>query len=571
MNHFIANLKVKQKLQMLFLVMMALLAVISLAAMITSLAIRSDIISMYDHSVQSRIMANRMEKYYNEVQKNIYFGILSTDPDDIEKYLNAAEDARSNLNDSFASLQAAYTGNYDLTKIKSQMDVLKDIHGNIETLARNNEISQALNLSETECQPNSETLLGYIADVRTDTEQQGDDSFHSTMKVMVTVILMIAIILVVSAMIGIFINKKITRSIVAPLEQVKTATDDLAKGKFDLVLDYESKDELGDVIASLRNVVEDQRKIMLDISRGITMAASKDMTYQPQVDFKGDFIPLRDGLLTLLQRTDDAISLMQESSAQVSEGSGQLSSTSQALASGSSDQSAAVEELLATIQEVEEQVKLNVKGSAEANDRAQDANQEARNSADHMNEMIQAMERISNTSKQIEMIIKAIEDIASQTNLLSLNAAIEAARAGEVGKGFQVVAGEIRELASQSAQAASDTKKLIGNAISEIETGNKTAEATANALNKVKSEISVITGAAQAVQSASAQQTDAIHDVRYEVEQISAVVQSNAALAQEASAISEELSAQATTLNGLAEEFHLQHHQGNAARTGGRR
>jgi methyl-accepting chemotaxis protein len=571
MTQFITKLKVKHKLRVLFYTMLTLMAISSLVAMGTSLVIRSNIMSLYDHDVQARIMTNRMEKYYNEIQKNIYFAILTTQEEQKDQYLNTAEEARSNLEESLVQLREVYSGTYDLDKIESQMTLLKGIHAQIASLARANEMDQALALSESDCQPNSEILLSDLDDVIADTGTHGDASFSQTITIMFVVIGIIIAFIVISAVIGIFINKKISSNITTPLRQVKAAAEELAKGKFELTLDYESADELGEVVVSLRNVVDAQKAIMGDISRGIGMAANKDLTYEPAVEMKGDFIPLKDGMLSLTNRLSEILGSMQESANQVSQGSGQLSATSQDLANGSNDQAASIEELQATINEVEEQVQQNVKGSADASDRARSADQEAQNSAQRMQEMIQAMNRISDTSKKIEMIIKSIEDIASQTNLLSLNAAIEAARAGEAGKGFEVVAGEIRELANQSAQAAQDTKKLIGNAMAEIDRGNKTAGATALALNKVKAEISVIKDAAEAVQNASASQIKAIKEVGTEVDQISAVVQGNAALAQEASAISDELSSQAVALNNLAEQFTIKQQKSYAGRKGGRR
>jgi methyl-accepting chemotaxis protein len=571
MTQFITKLKVKQKLQMLFIAMLTLLAVSSLVAMGTSLLIRSNIMSMYDHDVQARIMANRMERYYNEVQKNIYFAILTTDADQTDQYLTTAEEARSNLEDSLDTLRGVYTGSLDLDKIESQMTLLKGIHAQIETFARANEMDQALALSESDCQPNSEILLSELDEVIADTSSRGNASFSQTMTIMMAVIGVILAFVAISAVVGILINKRISRNISLPLHQVKAAVEELAKGNFDLTLTYESVDELGEMVTSLRSVVDAQKRILGDVTRGISMAAHKDLTYEPAVEMPGDFIPLKEGMQLMTDSLSEILGSMQESANYVSEGSSQLSSTSQDLANGSGDQAASIEELQATINEIEEQVRQNGLNSEEGNKRAQNADQEAENSAQHMHEMIQAMDRISDTSKQIEMIIKSIEDIASQTNLLSLNAAIEAARAGETGKGFQVVAGEIRELANQSAQAAADTKKLISNAMAEIDRGNKTAQATAMALKKVKTEISVIKNAAEAVQSASASQTKAIHEVVTEMEQISSVITGNASLAQEASAISDELASQAETLSNLAKQFEIKHQKGYTGPKGGRR
>ena len=159
---------------------------------------------------------------------------------------------------------------------------------------------------------------------------------------------------------------------------------------------------------------------------------------------------------------------------------------------------------------------------------------------------------LSDASKQIENIISEIEDIASQTNLLSLNAAIEAARAGEAGKGFAVVAGQIRSLSEQSAKAAVDTRQLIESAIAVSNEGNEAAERVSTSIAKV------INGMKEKLSEIAEEQAKAMEQAEAGINQISDVVQSNSANAEETSATSEELSAQAETMNELISKFILE-------------
>ena len=168
-----------------------------------------------------------------------------------------------------------------------------------------------------------------------------------------------------------------------------------------------------------------------------------------------------------------------------------------------------------------------------------------------------AMERINDTSKQIANIIAEIEDIASQTNLLSLNASIEAARAGEAGRGFAVVADQIGKLASDSANSAVNTKKLIENSISEIENGNEITLKATTAIESVIDGIKMLASSTKEISELSVSQAEAMKQLEQGVEQISEVIQSNSAAAEETSATSEELSAQSDNLEQLVRQFQL--------------
>ncbi len=182
----------------------------------------------------------------------------------------------------------------------------------------------------------------------------------------------------------------------------------------------------------------------------------------------------------------------------------------------------------------------------------------ADNSREEMDTLMTAMERINEASTRIGDIISEIESIASQTNLLSLNASIEAARAGESGRGFAVVAAQIRELADQSAKAAVDTRKLIEGSIKEVEQGNQAAERASGAIESVVDGIKQIANFSKSLKIMVEDQAEAMRQAEMGVNKISEVIQSNAATAEEASATSQELSAQSVILDELIGQFVLQ-------------
>lgn len=273
--------------------------------------------------------------------------------------------------------------------------------------------------------------------------------------------------------------------------------------------------------------------------------------------YVGDFQGLLESIRKLNHKLSETLGEIKTAVNQVSMGAGQMADAAQGLAEGATDQAGSVEELQATITNVTEIVEKNAKALGASYDKAMEYQQQAKASGEEMKGLTKAMQRINDTSKQIGDIIAEIEDIASQTNLLSLNAAIEAARAGEAGRGFAVVADQIRKLADDSAQSAVHTRELIETSLQEIEHGNQITDRTAEALQKVVEGIEDLANESKKAMEESHAQAEAMMQIEQGIEQISTVVQNNSATAEETSATSEELSAQATNMNELTDAFQL--------------
>ena len=374
-------------------------------------------------------------------------------------------------------------------------------------------------------------------------------------------IVIIIVLLVISILIAIETAKRIGVSLGEPINQCAERLHLLADGDLETPLPLiETENETMILAESTRVIVNRMNEIIGDIDYLLEEMANGNFAVKTRSGdeaYVGAFRSVLMSIRTLNGDLRTTLREIQEASQQVEAGASQMAESAQSLAEGATDQAGSVEELLATVSEVTSNVAENTKATDNAHERTNEVAREAKVSQDKMHDLTAAMERIEETSNEISNIIENIEDIASQTNLLSLNAAIEAARAGEAGKGFAVVADQIRKLAEQSAQSAVDTRKLIEASISEVDSGGVITKDTATYLDKVMEGLDEILSVVGDVRQASDRQAAAMKEIEIGVSQISQVVESNSAAAQETSATSEELSAQSESLNSLVDQFKL--------------
>ena len=384
---------------------------------------------------------------------------------------------------------------------------------------------------------------------------------QSNLKLLQGILTMVVVALIVAAALtAITIGKKIAFGIAKPLEELGERMETFSKGDISSSFPkYEYDDEVGDMLKSVTEATETLSLLINDLEYILEELSQGNFTVRTTCEqaYIGDFSPLLMTIRKTVTQMDATLKEVRSASGMVSAGAANLAQASQALAEGATDQAASVEEMQATINEITVGLEQTSEEVNAAYIEAERVAGQAEKSRVEMAVMTDAMTRISETSLKIGTVITEIENIASQTNLLSLNASIEAARAGEAGRGFAVVAEQIRMLAEQSAKAAVNTRALIEGSIHEIEVGNEAATRTADVLANVVENIHSIAQTARKLSETSAQQAESMEQAEAGICRISEVVQSNSATAEEASATGEELSAQANSMEELVGQFRL--------------
>ena len=374
-------------------------------------------------------------------------------------------------------------------------------------------------------------------------------------------IIMTIIMLAVMCIIGKRIAEKLGTTIGDAVRVCAERLQLLASGDLTTeVHNLDTEDETKILEESTKAIVATQQTIIGDVSYILREMASGNFDVHSNIGenaYVGEYLELLSSMYVLKEDMTETLRSVVEASDQVDAGADQLAGAAQDLAEGATNQAGAVEELFATVTDVAGQVEKNNEVTIIANNRIKEIGNEAVQSEKMMHELTGDMASIKDTSAEINKIIAEIEEIASQTNLLSLNASIEAARAGEAGRGFAVVADQIGKLAEQSAQSAVNTRHLIEASIQEINKGNEATNITAEHIAQVMEGLEEVVELIASIQEASATQTIAIDQIKQGVDVISGVVQSNSAAAEETSATSEELSAQAQTMQVLVSKFKL--------------
>ena len=564
----IANLKVAGKLKVYQMTVLVMTLFLVLVALISTVVIRSNIEKItkvwspsleYLQDLETMTAKYRIKQYQHLVESDA--AVMNSCEEEIKKLESQIQDTDAKLEAIMSANSKAQKGQDDYEVANAAWEKYRGASDEILQLSREGKQQEASKLMTGEVYEDYKSFSKKLTILCDKFQVELDQA--KTMANVCTVIIFIVIVAagLAIAVVTTLIGKIITNSITEPVKQIDAAVASLRKGELSNVemLTYESEDEFGDTIRNLKEAMGILADYVREISVEVKAIAQGDLTRNGDdiTDFLGDFSELKTSLLYILKRFNSTLTEISNLAEQVSSNSSEVENASKSLADGATEQAGVIEELNATIDTVVDMAEDTAKETQNASARVKASANKANEEKEKMNELLTEMEHITEISKEIGNIITDIEDIASQTNLLSLNASIEAARAGEAGKGFAVVADQIGKLAADSAKSAVNTRDLIDKTLVEIEKGNTITRTTADAFNQIITDMESFAELAENTMEKANSQAESLEQIGQGIEQLSGVVQGNAASSEENTAISINLAEGAAKMHDRVNIFKL--------------
>ena len=557
----IRNMKLKFRLLLSYAMVIAICLSASIAALFMLNRIGDNLSSFYRNNYTVTINVWLAKREMQAARGDILNAILESDVEESAEYIDKAKESLRNMRATFPVIRNSFKGDIAMVdrvdKRLQEAIVYRDkVFALVET-GKTDEAYEVMKSSYIPVLNQMADLLQQIADVAAHNAQDMVKEGEYAQASAITVIMIIMTFSIVSAaLLGIYISNSIRK----PVKEIEDAAQQLANGQLDGVcVSYTSRDELGKMSDSIRDLISYQKTIIEDISDILGDMSEGNFKVQSNVNeyYMGHYDRILVSMWGLRDKLSDTLWRISQSARQVANGSEQVSSGAQILAIGAEEQADSIEKLAIAVNEISEQVRVTKENADKARNQTDRAGAQVSESNQQMQEMISAMNIISERSDEIYKIVKTIQDIAFETNLLALNASVEAARVGELGTGFAVIAREIRSLADKTAMASKNTTALIKESVAAVKNGEKVAHTAADSLLQVIECTKQVIFMVDRIASATENQHKSISNITAEVRQVSDVVQNNASLSEELAAASEELSTQTQMLDHMIGQFQL--------------
>lgn len=557
----VKNLSISKKLKKVLIVAVIIISTITVATGVGLMYLKGQLESFVETEYASEISIQETATSILTLARDIRDAyIRAENGENISSY---DQNVKKYVNEITTELEYGYNINKDpeiareLENFGNNISKWINIGNEILTAINNKDMAKANKLILNDCPEVLDVIIEQVSLIGDKISTNVQDDIEGTTRYIGIVMIIIIVIIIIGLILITKVVQAIIESISNPVEEIKAAALEMAKGNYDLEIEYTSEDEIGVLADCMREMILFTKDNISNITEVLNKFAEGNFDVEIEDNYIGEFIEIKESLEKIVDSINNTFYDIKIVTEQVKDGSEQVASTAQIISEGAINQAGIIQELMAAIGQINEKVKVSTEQANSTNVLTIELGNQIELNNEKMNEMVTAMNKIEESSRNIKSIINTIYSISEQTNLLALNAAIEAARAGESGKGFAVVADEIRKLAEESSVAVKNTEILIEDSISNVNNGKNIADEASEALNAVVGKAKEAVEVIGTIAKLTEQGAMSISEVYEGIDQIAEVVESNTAISEESAAASEELSSQSESLQNMIDKFKL--------------
>ena len=557
----VKNLSISKKLKKVLIVAIIIISTITVATGVGLMYLKGQLESFVETEYASEISIQETATSILTLARDIRDAyIRAENGENISSY---DQNVKKYVNEITTELEYVYNINKDpeiareLENFGNNISKWINIGNEILTAINNKDMAKANKLILNDCPEVLDVIIEQVSLIGDKISTNVQDDIQGTTRYIEIVMIIIIVIIIIGLILITKVVQAIIESISNPVEEIKAAALEMAKGNYDLEIEYTSEDEIGVLADCMREMILFTKDNISNITEVLNKFAEGNFDVEIEDNYIGEFIEIKESLEKIVDSINNTFYDIKIVTEQVKDGLEQVASTAQIISEGAINQAGIIQELMAAIGQINEKVKVSTEQANSTNVLTRELGNQIELNNEKMNEMVTAMNKIEESSINIKSIINTIYSISEQTNLLALNAAIEAARAGESGKGFAVVADEIRKLAEESSVAVKNTEILIEDSINNVNDGKNVADEASEALSAVVGKAKEAVELIGTIAELTEQGAMAISEVYNGIDQIAEVVESNTAISEESAAASEELSSQSESLQNMIDKFKL--------------